>query len=592
MNLTRFSNLSPLGTWGRRVAACVVLGMMLGTTAHADMYFNPTWPTSAAAWETNPPPQGGLNGAPIITSVTQQGTNLALTWYGPQGTYFVESTPMGGPTNWTRVATNISSDFAWGVTLTNVQGSANFFRVVNYNNFEGTGACQGCHGDKYEEYSQTAHADAYNTIASMPLSLGCVACHTTGFNQTTGFTTPQATPHLKNVGCESCHGSGGAHKYGDHDVVKPAVTIASEVCGTCHTDVHHPTYTEWKDSGHGAVTGELQTEFADPASGDSRQLQCGPCHSGATRLAMLANWEDTMTGYTNYLTLPSGHDAGLYGPTCAVCHDPHSAENDRQLRNPLASTDFFTFFTSTTIVTNYYTNFAGTVTSKVQYVNRAFNTQYNPDIQMCGQCHNSRGATWQGTSRPPHHSPQYNLLIGAVQTNYLNGTVSQPADHGLNPQGCAQCHMYPETPETIDEAHPAYTGHRFEVGLSGCAITGCHSSTNQAQIFLTGTQQDTTNQITEIVGMLNQWGTTKAPDVLRTNYGALSWEFSTPGTLSTGTAGPTTARQASIPTGIKQARFNLYMVFHDGSLGVHNGEYARFLLNDARTKVQAELNKP
>ncbi len=590
MNLTHLLTLCR----GATLAACAVLGAILGTAAHADMYFNPNWPTDVQAWETNAPPPGGLNSAPVITSMVQQDTNVVLSWYGPQGTYFIESTPVGGPTNWTRVATNIASDFAWSITLTNVQGSANFFRVINYNGFMGTGACQGCHGDKFAEYSETGHATAFSLIAGMPPAVqqSCIVCHTVGFGQVSGFTSTNTTPHLMNVGCENCHGPGGAHKYGDHDQVRPAVTIASELCGTCHTDAHHPTYDEWKESGHGAVVGELQQEFADPASGESRQLQCGPCHSGATRLAMLSNWEDTMAGYTNYLTLPSGHDAATYGPTCVVCHDPHSAENDFQLRNPLSSTNFFTFFTSTTIVTNYYTNFAGTVTSKVQYRNLAFNSQYDETVQVCAQCHNSRGATWQSTSRPPHHSPQYNLLIGAVQTNYLNGTASQPTPHGLNPNGCAQCHMQQETPETITEANPAYTGHRFEVSLLGCTVAGCHSSTNQAQLFLDSTQQDTTNRITELVGLLNQWGTTKAPDVLRTNYGAMSWEFSTPGALSTGTTGPSGAQQASIPNTIKQARFNLYLVFHDQSLGVHNGDYTRYLLDDAKTKVQGELNKP
>ncbi len=588
MNLTHLSTTSQTARpnlSGRHLAACAVLGALLATAAHADMYYNPMW-------KTNPPAAGGLSAAPIITSMTQQDTNFVLSWYGPQGTYFIESTPLGGPTNWTRIATNIASDFAWSVTLTNVQGSASLFRVINYNGFMGTGACWGCHGDKYAEYSQTAHGSAYSLIASMPLSLGCVACHTVGFGQTSGFTTPTDTPHLENVGCENCHGPGGAHKYGDHDVVRPAVTIAAEVCGSCHDGYHHPTFDEWTNTLHAMVNPDVASGISDTASGQSRAMTCGPCHSGAVRLAMLDNWEDMMNGTTNYLNLPSGNDAKAYAITCVVCHDPHSNEIDRQLRNPTFSTNFFTFFTGSITTNVVTTNFAGTITTNTYNLNTPFAGQYNPNIQLCGQCHNSRGATWQGTSRPPHHSPQYTLLSGAVQTNYLNGTLSQPATHGLNTNGCTQCHMYAETPETLSETNPAYTGHRFEVSLGGCTVAGCHSDTNQALGFLQFTQQDTTNRISELVGLLNQWGTTKAPDVLRTNYGAMSWEFTTPGTLSAGTAGPTSARQSQIPDTIKQARFNLYIVFHDQSLGVHNGAYARFLLNDAKTKVQTELNKP
>src|SRR5512138_3522913 len=116
MNLTHPSIPSPaarLGTRAGRLAACLALGAMMATAAHADMYFHPNWPTSVQAWETNAPPPGGISSAPVITSITQQDTNVVLTWYGPQGTYFIESTPIGGPTNWTRLATNIASDFAW-----------------------------------------------------------------------------------------------------------------------------------------------------------------------------------------------------------------------------------------------------------------------------------------------------------------------------------------------------------------------------------------------------------------------------------------------------------------------------------------------
>jgi hypothetical protein len=44
-----------------------------------------------------------------------------------------------------------------------------------------------------------------------------------------------------------------------------------------------------------------------------------------------------------------------------------------------------------------------------------------------------------------------------------------------------------------------------------------------------------------------------------------------------------------VPDKIKKARFNLYLVEHDASKGVHNKDYTRFLLNDAKTNVQSAL---
>jgi len=57
-------------------------------------------------------------------------------------------------------------------------------------------------------------------------------------------------------------------------------------------------------------------------------------------------------------------------------------------------------------------------------------------------------------------------------------------------------------------------------------------------------------------------------------------------TPNTSNAGPSANDQATkIPDAIKQARFNTYMLLHDGSLGVHNPRYANALLADAENKV-------
>ena len=119
-------------------------------------------------------------------------------------------------------------------------------------------------------------------------------------------------------------------------------------------------------------------------------LSCGVCHSAPVREALLEQLEHPST------PLPSRVDAAYFPVTCAVCHDAHQnmAQPPQlpnpQLRNPVYSTNNFSYDTST---------------------NTTFAAQYDPDIQLCAQCHNLRGAGWQDTSRSPHHSPQYNILI-------------------------------------------------------------------------------------------------------------------------------------------------------------------------------------
>ncbi len=177
-----------------------------------------------------------------------------------------------------------------------------------------------------------------------------------------------------------------------------------------------------------------------------------------------------------------------------------------------------------------------------------------------------------------------------MQTNYLNGTnITRIAPHGLNPNGCVQCHM-------VSETSPASTGHTFTMNLNGCTPAGCHNSTFQAWGFMLGMQAETTNSIAQVVALLNQWATNKGPALFTTNYSKYlqnSWEFTTRGTLSTITnSGPSTADQAKVPDAIKQARYNLYEVAYDSSEGVHNPGYARYLLGLARTNVLTEISKP
>lgn len=60
--------------------------------------------------------------------------------------------------------------------------------------------------------------------------------------------------------------------------------------------------------------------------------------------------------------------------------------------------------------------------------------------------------------------------------------------------------------------------------------------------------------------------------------------------MSSGGSGPTTAEQNQyVPDEIKKARFNLYLVFYDGSFGVHNAPYDIELLSAANAWVEGLL---
>jgi hypothetical protein len=302
---------------------------------------------------------------------------------------------------------------------------------------------------------------------------------------------------------------------------------------------------------------------------------CGACHSAATRVALLQGVKDlqgaNISDFSQFSPdMPTTTEASQTTITCVTCHDPHTkTDNGVQLRFPMASTVPYSYTTSTNFAANF-----------------------NAQVQTCGQCHNMRGAKWSDTSRPPHHSPQYNLLIG--NGGFENGVTNAPQSAHMDIETqCTQCHVHPMAPAKITDATPNYTGHDFTPSMQSCAP--CHDAAG-AELLKNVVQADTKSQIAQIKGLLDQWATTKAPDALRTKYGALAWEYNSIGQLSTPTTqnptGPTSAEQANVPNGIKQARYNLYLIEHDHSYGVHNGNYTRFLLKVSRDLVTAALNTP
>ena len=155
---------------------------------------------------------------------------------------------------------------------------------------------------------------------------------------------------------------------------------------------------------------------------------------------------------------------------------------------------------------------------------------------------------------------------------------------------CVTCHMPTEEFQSGPPEVAAVTGHSFQV-TAYRACVDCHGSEGNAEGLVELVHDFVVSDIQQIKALLDTWATTKAPIDLRTKYGPLAWEYTVPGELSTGIAGPTTAEQVQIPDNIKKARFNLYLVLYDGSYGTHNGPYAFTLLDSARNWVQLELNQ-
>ncbi len=130
--------------------------------------------------------------------------------------------------------------------------------------YVGSLKCESCHEVSFDIWKRSGHAHAYKTLETQnpPRNYDpeCVSCHVVGWHPTKffpyegGFEGPRKTPHLKNVGCEDCHGPGEKHCVaelgGNKELQKKyrkAVRITKEQskkeqCATCHDIDNSPEF--------------------------------------------------------------------------------------------------------------------------------------------------------------------------------------------------------------------------------------------------------------------------------------------------------------------------------------------------------------
>ena len=105
--------------------------------------------------------------------------------------------------------------------------------------YVGSKACGECHEGEYARFQESSKkAKSWRSIAVMAPKLGasevrgCYACHTTGYGKG-GFASIESTPHLADVGCETCHGPGARHAE-SNDTADIRRTPLVKDCEVCH----------------------------------------------------------------------------------------------------------------------------------------------------------------------------------------------------------------------------------------------------------------------------------------------------------------------------------------------------------------------
>jgi hypothetical protein len=227
--------------------------------------------------------------------------------------------------------------------------------------------------------------------------------------------------------------------------------------------------------------------------------------------------------------------------TCAVCHDPHSAENDFQLRTLTA-----------TLSNGEEITGAGTGA-------------------ICMNCHKSRRDAVQYTNNylanlsthyGPHDGPQADLLAGKNAITFGQSIESSPHLASTS-DACVRCHMFPGT--TDPDGNVILVGsHTWRMSVDGvdnvAACADCHGNFgpnfSDKLCYINGTADLDGDGVAnglqiEIEGLLDQLKALLPQD----------------------DEGNVAITDSSVTLTEAQAAYNYLMVEADRSLGVHNPRY-------------------
>lgn len=328
--------------------------------------------------------------------------------------------------------------------------------------------CGNCHVSRAAQWKGHGHADAYNVLVSSGSAQDfCFECHTLSDKGNTspapaGFSRVP-TPVYWDVQCESCHGPGFEHVLVPDAGTAPLASIKGDTlnpaaCASCHSGSHQPFVEEWSISRH-----NMMNEFP------RGREDCISCHTAQGALAAFGV-------RTSYLEddAPVGQHETI---TCAVCHNPHGSEFDKQLRFSVGSQD--------------------------------------ANLNLCIKCHNRGSEVDLGGGTRGPHAPEGPLVLGENVGWFPPGfdpmldRIRGSHGSGTNLRLCATCHVdsYTATDGETGAFVFKVTGHRFlaipcvnsdtvptlaqdcttltERTFRACTTAGCHADESSARLAYT-----------------------------------------------------------------------------------------------------------
>jgi len=423
--------------------------------------------------------------------------------------------------------------------------------------------CGTCHQEEAAGWAMTNHSDIMERGLNGEghYSAGkstCLECHTTGYSLEAvngGFDDlmdehnwafpdtfyagafdefvanyPEVAA-LSNIQCETCHGPGSEHKASG----PISVSVDDGVCAYCHwEESRHIGTGQWRHGAHGAEL-EPDEHFAESGS-------CVPCHTAEGFLEV--NVSDTHESTAPYKT--------PHGQTCVVCHDPHSAEGEYQLR---AVEDYLSI---------------DTLTSVAKYASDG------TAAHACDVCHHLRpGRDVPGGSA--HYGFATDMLDGTVGYRYEGKSYTEDHAHGKIIEGrCVGCHM---TAASDSLREHWIGGHTFMMHAEANPEEGLDE-----EIYLTEACIDCHN----IVENLDYRGVQTLVQSLLDNLAGLLPQDSRGRPLYS----ESDVEAGNITVAEMNAAYNYNVVYRDGSYGIHNPTLAIVLLSDAIESLGGEVPAP
>ncbi|MCB9058253.1 MAG: hypothetical protein H6627_06780 [Calditrichae bacterium] len=502
-----------------------------------------------------------------ISSGPEAGS-LTYTWVAPEGGTFNKS--QGDTVVWT--APEEAGAYLVTVLVTDNEFSAVGSKRIGVGMYAptaspyylGDAACAGCHASTHTAWEETAHGHAWATLQNSghPASY-CNPCHTVGFVGDLGNGGYDEAPIAKyvNVQCENCHGPASEHVgSGTPDPTKISISYAVETCAVCHEGSHHPYYTDWATSVHAAA----------PESHAAESGNCGGCHEGVAGAIRLSG--DLSTWYSSGPTpdRPSFEELPAEAIACATCHDPHNDDVPGQLRT-MADVPLGPSNGTDPIITEGGTG------------------------KLCMHCHHARHTGDEhipaGDNRfGPHYSGQADMAAGATGNHSVAapGFVWADPSHIKVQNSCKTCHL--NMIEYVSESEPAYTGHSFEPTVEACK--NCHGEISAFTDIMAledfdgdGTVEGLQNEVSGLIHVVDSELEHVAAQALLAKgidttgfYGSL---FRKDQVYYAYNADTVAVDSLVVPVEWREVGWNIKFVEEDGSLGIHNPDYAVQLLQQS-----------